>query len=62
LRPSLPDPDDAYLLELARAGRADAIVTHNARDFAGADRFGIPVMTPREFLRKIEGVGRWAGI
>lgn len=58
LRPSLPDPDDEFLLELAVAGRADAIVTHNAKHFADAGRFGIPVMTPREFLRRIEGEAR----
>src|ERR1700722_804624 len=54
LRPFLPDPGDEFLLELAVAGRADAIVTHNVRHFAGAERFGIRVTTPREFLRTIE--------
>jgi predicted nucleic acid-binding protein len=57
LRPFLPDPGDEFLLELAVAGRADAIVTHNVRHFAGAERFGVRVMTPREFLRTIEGEG-----
>ena len=55
LRPFLPDPGDEFLLELAVAGRADGIVTHNVRHFAGAELFGIRVMTPREFLRTIEG-------
>jgi putative PIN family toxin of toxin-antitoxin system len=54
LRPILPDPGDEFLLELAVAGRADALVTHNLRHFAGAERFGIQVMTPREFLSIIE--------
>jgi putative PIN family toxin of toxin-antitoxin system len=54
LRPSLPDPSDEFLLELAVAGRADAIVTYNVKHLAGAERFGIRVVTPREFLRKIE--------
>jgi predicted nucleic acid-binding protein len=44
---------DEFLLELAVAGRADAIVTHNVRDFLGADRFGIRALTPRDFLRTI---------
>lgn len=57
LRPFLPDPGDEFLLELAVAGRADAVVTHNVRHFVGAEQFGIRVMTPREFLRKIEGEG-----
>src|SRR5882724_3494405 len=54
LRPFLPDPGDEFILELAVAGRADAIVTHNVRHFAGAEKFGIQVLTPREFLRTIE--------
>ena len=53
LRPSLPDPNDEFLLELAVAGHANAIVTHNVKHFAEAERFGIAVMTPREFLRRI---------
>lgn len=57
LRPFLQDPGDEFLLELAVAGRADAIVTHNVRHFAGVARFGIHVLTPREFLRKIEQEG-----
>ena len=54
VRPFLPDPGDEFLLELAVAGTADAIVTHNVRHFAGVEQFGIRVLTPREFLRKIE--------
>ena len=55
LRPFLPDPGDEFLLELAVAGRADGIVTHNVRYFVGADPFGIKIVIPREFLRTIEG-------
>lgn len=55
LRPVLTDPGDEFILELAVAGRADAIVTHNVKHFTGIERFGIQVMTPREFLRIIEG-------
>ncbi len=58
LRPFLPDPGDEFILELAVAGRADAIVTHNVRHFVGAERFGIQVLTPREFLRTIEEEAR----
>jgi hypothetical protein len=42
---------------LAVAGQADAIVTHNVRHFLGVDRFGLLVMTPIEFLRRIEREG-----
>lgn len=54
VRPFLPDPGDEFLLELAVAGAADAIVTHNVRHFAGVEQFGVRALTPREFLRKIE--------
>src|ERR1017187_1717318 len=49
-RPLLPDPKDDFVLELAVESRADFLLTFNAKDFAGAERFGIPVITPREFL------------
>jgi hypothetical protein len=39
---------------LAVAARADFIVTHNVCDFAGAEQFGVGVLTPAEFLRKLE--------
>jgi len=55
LRPVLPDPSDEFILELAVAGRADAIVTHNVRHFVGAERFGIQLLAPRTFLRTIKG-------
>ena len=50
-RPSLRDPDDEFVLELAVAAHCDHIITFNQRDFAGADRFGIRVVTPGDFLR-----------
>jgi putative PIN family toxin of toxin-antitoxin system len=56
-RPFLPDPGDEFLLDLAVAGRADAIETHNGRHFAPIDRFGIRVVTPGEFLRTMKGEG-----
>ena len=53
-RPFLPDPGDEFLLELAIAGSADAIVTHNVRHFPDIEQFGVRVLTPREFLRRIK--------
>lgn len=49
-RPILPDPKDDFILELAVESRADFLLTFNAKDFAGAERFGIRVITPRDFL------------
>jgi putative PIN family toxin of toxin-antitoxin system len=52
-RPCLRDADDDMLLELAVAGQCDAIVTFNTRDFVGAERFGIRIVTPQQFLKEI---------
>jgi predicted nucleic acid-binding protein len=52
-RPFLPDPKDDLLLELAVAARCDAIVTYNIRDFAGADQFGVEIIEPAAFLRRM---------
>lgn len=52
-RPVLPDPADDFILELAVESQCDYIVTFNVRDFAGAEKFGIGIITPREFLRKL---------
>lgn len=54
-RPSLSDPRDDFILELAVAGACDAIVTHNVRDFAGASGFVMRVLSPSEFLKEVEG-------
>jgi putative PIN family toxin of toxin-antitoxin system len=53
-RPFLPDPNDAFILELAFAAHADYIVTHNIRDFAGAERFGLEAVTPAQLLFKLQ--------
>lgn len=52
-RPYLKDPQDDHVLELAVEAKCDFIITYNLRDFAGAERFGIRVITPKEFLQKI---------
>jgi predicted nucleic acid-binding protein len=52
LRPALRDADDDRILELATRANA-VIVTFNLRDFVGADRYGVEVMTPGSFLRQI---------
>lgn len=55
-RPFLKDPGDDLVLELAVAAECDAIVTHNVRDFAGAEeQFQVAVWTPQQALRAIGG-------
>jgi putative PIN family toxin of toxin-antitoxin system len=54
-RPFLRDPGDDLVLELAVAAGANAIVTHNVKDFQGADRLGVRVMTPKQFLQELRG-------
>jgi putative PIN family toxin of toxin-antitoxin system len=52
-RPLLRDPKDDMVLEVAVAARCDTIVTFNGRDFQGAERFGLRILTPAEFLKEI---------
>ena len=52
-RPFLKDPQDDLVLELAVESEATIIVTYNSRDFAGADQFGVRVLTPQAFLKEI---------
>jgi predicted nucleic acid-binding protein len=53
-RPKSRDADDDMVLEAAVNGRADAIATFYARDFAGvADEFGLSILTPRAILRRM---------
>jgi predicted nucleic acid-binding protein len=54
-RPTLSDPGDEFILELAVTAGCEGIVTHNVGDFAGARPFQVWIATPRDFLRRIEG-------
>lgn len=55
-RPSLRDPHDEMVLELAVTAGCDAIVTFNKKDFAGSERFGIRLLTPVELLYTIGAI------
>jgi putative PIN family toxin of toxin-antitoxin system len=50
-RPFLSDPRDDLVLELAVEANANFIVTHNLRDFAGVEHFGVEALSPGELLR-----------
>ncbi len=53
-RPNLPDESDNHLVELAVAGNAEAIVTHNARDAAAGELVfeSIRVIAPGDWLKE----------
>lgn len=52
-RPVLLDPKDDFILELAVESSADFIITFNAKDFIGIEKFGLAAITPREFLKQL---------
>jgi len=52
-RPVLRNPKDDHVLELAAAAGCGLIVTHNVRDFALSEGFGVAAVRPGEFLRRI---------
>jgi predicted nucleic acid-binding protein len=53
-RPTMRDPNDEMVLEAAVNGRADALASHNVRDFHDAAlRFDVRVVTPGILLREI---------
>ena len=51
-RPNLRDENDNHILELAVAGNADAIITHNIKDFAKSElNFQeVEIIRPLKFL------------
>ena len=54
-RPQLSDPSDELVLEAAVNGMADALVTHNVRDFqVAAERFDLRVLTPQQCLKEMK--------
>lgn len=53
-RPLLRDPDDEFVLEVAVAAGCQYIITHNVRDFAGAEHLGVNILRPSQFLRQLE--------
>lgn len=53
-RPQLRDPADELMLEAAVNGGAEAIVTHNVKDFEPASsKFGIRILAPAQLLKEL---------
>jgi putative PIN family toxin of toxin-antitoxin system len=53
-RPTLSDPKDDHILELAVAGGGVDIVTHNVSDFAGGSAFGVRSIAPAALLGELK--------
>ncbi len=55
-RPNLPDEGDNHLIELAVAGGAEAVVTHNIRDLIGGEMRweGLRILTPSKCLERLK--------
>lgn len=58
-RPYLRDPFDDHVLELAINSNAAKIITFNKKDFLEAEKLGITIQTPKEFLEEIEEAAKW---
>ncbi|MCQ1571495.1 putative toxin-antitoxin system toxin component, PIN family [Neorhizobium galegae] len=53
-RPQLSDAKDEMVLEAAVNGHADALITHNVRDFVQAKKpFGLRILKPGELLKEL---------
>ena len=55
-RPNLRDEADNHLVELAAAGGAECIVTHNTRDFERPEFAwpGLRILKPAQFLEEMK--------
>lgn len=53
-RPFLKDYFDDHVLEVAINSNCKTIITFNKKDFLKVQELGIQVLTPKEFLEKLE--------
>ena len=59
VRGATPDPNDEMVLECALAGEADVIVSGDKKHLLQLRKFrGIPILSPSDFLRRIDIAGR----
>lgn len=52
-RPRAKDPGDDMVIESAVTAQADCIVSYNAKDLKTAAQFGIDVISPHTFLKRL---------
>jgi putative PIN family toxin of toxin-antitoxin system len=53
-RPNLKDENDNFVVELAVASAAEAIITYNVKDFKNTELiFKHKIITPEEFIKEI---------
>jgi predicted nucleic acid-binding protein len=53
-RPNLRDEDDNFVVELAVASGAEAIITYNIKDFKNSELiFNHKIITPEDFIKEI---------
>ncbi len=53
-RPNLKDENDNFLVELAVASGAEALITYNVKDFKNAELiFKHMIATPEDFIKEI---------
>jgi len=50
-RPLAKDKDDDFLIDLAFKCQANFIISYNQRDLQPIEKFGIFILTPKQFLR-----------
>ena len=50
-RPLAKDEDDDFLIDLALKCQASFIISYNQRDLNPVEKFGISVVTPKQFLQ-----------
>jgi len=52
-RPLAKDSNDDFLIDLAIEAQADFIISYNKKDLKPVEKFGILILTPKEFLQLI---------
>ena len=50
-RPLAKDKDDDFLIDLALKCQAQFIVSYNQKDLQPVEKFGISILTPKQFLQ-----------